>query len=57
MASQRASVEPEERLPEADTWQKERANRCRGNREVRTIEIETYENDDVDAGPWVRNMP
>lgn len=53
MASQRTSVEPEERLPEADAWQKERANRCRGKREVESIEIETFENSDAGSGPWV----
>jgi hypothetical protein len=44
---------PEERLPEAETWERERAGKGRGKRELQTIEMETYENDNTEIGPWV----
>lgn len=50
----RENSEPKERLPEAEVWERERASKCRGKRELHTIEMETYENDNTEAGPWVR---
>lgn len=43
----------EERLPEAETWERERAKKAKGKRELQTIEMETYENDNTGIGPWV----
>jgi hypothetical protein len=43
----------EERLPEAETWERERASKGRGKRELQTIEMETYENENTEIGPWV----
>lgn len=57
MASSKENSEPKERLPaEAETWERERANKCRGKRELHTIEMETYENDNTESGPWVTFM-
>ncbi|KZS19023.1 BRCA1-associated-like protein [Daphnia magna] len=42
----------EERLPEAETWERERASKGRGKRELQTIEMVTYENDNMGTGPW-----
>ena len=57
MASSKENSEPKEKLPaEAETWERERANKCRGKRELHTIEMETYENDNTESGPWVTFM-
>lgn len=45
MASKKENALPTEREPEAETWEKVRANKSRGKRELHTIEIETYKND------------
>jgi hypothetical protein len=37
----------EERLPEAETWERKRASKGRGKRQFETIEIETYENENT----------
>ncbi|KAI9553431.1 hypothetical protein GHT06_021339 [Daphnia sinensis] len=42
----------EERLPEAETWERERASKGRGKRELQNIEMETYENENMGTGPW-----
>lgn len=53
MASSKENSDPKERLPEAETWERDRAGKCRGKRELHTIEMETYENDNTETGPWV----
>jgi hypothetical protein len=37
----------EERLPEAETWERKQASEGRGKRELQTIEMETYENENT----------
>ena len=37
----------EERLPEVETWERKRASKGRGKRELQTIEMETYENENT----------
>ena len=52
--SAKDNSEPKERLPEAESWERDRAGKCRGKRELHTIEMETYVNENGAEGtPWV----
>lgn len=54
MAGRRESSETREKLSESEVADsKARAVKYRGKRELQSIEIETFENEDTDAGPWV----
>ncbi len=56
MSTGRESAEGRDRHSSVDPGEsKDLASKCRGKRELQTIEIETFENEDGDAGPWVLN--
>lgn len=54
MSTGRESAEGRDRHSSVDPGEsKDLASKCRGKRELQSIEIETFENEDGDAGPWV----
>ena len=56
MTSSREGSEAREKLHPGECTEsssREMAIKSRGKRELHTIEIETFENEDPEAGPWV----
>jgi len=55
MSDRREKSVPGEKLMMANSSEAEQAAvKQRGRRELQTIEIETFENEDPEGGPWVQ---